>query len=129
MLKPGGIAYVMTQPWYSPHAGHQFRPFHYFPIRVARMLKSPFTNQDLSGDTWASADLYPLTYRKVLRMIENSGLEYIKGLDTHLKLHFMASRPILREFTMMSVAFICRKPDPVAPVRSDLRAKQIDLSL
>lgn len=110
VLKPGGIAYVMTQPWYAPHAGHQFRPFHYFPIRVARVLKKPFTKQDLTGSTWAEVNLYPLTYRKVLRMIEQSGLEYVTGLDTHLKLHFLAGRPILREIAMMSVAFICRKP-------------------
>lgn len=110
VLKPGGIAYVMTQPWYAPHAGHQFRPFHYFPIRVARLLKRPFTKQDLSGDTWAEAHLHPLTFRAVLRMIETSRLEYVTGLDTHLKLHFLARRPILREIGMMSVAFICRKP-------------------
>lgn len=110
VLKPGGTAYVLTQPWYAPHAGHQFRPFHYFPIRVARSLKRPFTKQDLSGDTWAEAYLYPLTYRKVLRMIDSSGLEYVTGLDTHLKLHFLARRKLLREIGMMSVAFICRKP-------------------
>jgi len=115
VLKPGGVAYVMTQPWYAPHAGHQFRLFHYFPIRIARALKNPFTKQDLSGSTWADAHLYPLTYRRVLSLIQNAGLTYVTGLDTHLKLHFLASHPVLREVGMMSVAFICRKPDVGPP--------------
>lgn len=110
VLKPGGICHIMTQPWWNPNAGHQLKPFHIFPFPVAKFLRQLIFRNKIKGNSYADEHLWPSTFRGMRKLIENAGFKYERGLDTHLKLHFMTKIPVLREILVPSVAFISRKP-------------------
>ena len=42
IMKPNGIGYLTSSPWYAPWAGHQLAPFHIFPIKIAYLLTNLF---------------------------------------------------------------------------------------
>jgi SAM-dependent methyltransferase len=112
VLKPGGYLYLMTQPWWNQHPGHQLKPFHILPFPAAKFLRRLFFRNKIPGNSYAEEHLYPNTFSYMLRLIRESGLRYVKGFDTHLKLHFMNRIPVLREIAVPSVAFICKKDAP-----------------
>jgi ubiquinone/menaquinone biosynthesis C-methylase UbiE len=110
VLKPGGVCHIMTQPWWNPNAGHHLKPFHVLPFPIARFLRQLIFRNKINGSSYAQEHLHPATFRRMRKMIEDAGLRYERGLDTHLKLHFMTKIPVLREILVPSVAFISRKP-------------------
>ncbi len=107
VLKPGGLCYVLTQPWWNPNAGHHLKPFHVLPFPLARLLRRLVFGNRIGGKSYADNGLYPVTYRSMLSMIAESGLRYRRGLDVHLKLHFMTRVPLLREVLVPTVGFVC----------------------
>jgi ubiquinone/menaquinone biosynthesis C-methylase UbiE len=110
VLKPGGLCYILTQPWWNPNAGHHLKPFHVLPFSWAKRLRRLFFGTGVRGNSYAEEELHPVTYRSMLRMIRDSGLRYERGLDVHLKLHFMTRIPLLREILVPAVGFVCTKP-------------------
>lgn len=42
VMKPNGIGYLTSSPWYAPWARHQLSSFHIFPIKIAYLLTNLF---------------------------------------------------------------------------------------
>jgi len=39
VAKFGGFCYILIPPWYNPHAGHELKPFHVLPFKLAKFLR------------------------------------------------------------------------------------------
>ncbi len=104
-----GICYILIPPWYTPHAGHNLKPFHIFPFGVAKRLRRLVFGNKIVENSYAEAHLYKITFQRMKRMIEAAGFEILGVKDTHLRLHFMARIPLLRELFIPAAAFIAIK--------------------
>lgn len=118
VLRSNGYAYFLIPPWFSPHAGHSLKPFHYFPFKIAKYLRDLFFKKKckwgdeiLDPQSWEEAMLYPriITFGSTMRLLKEAGFEIIDTLDTHLRLHFLTKIPVINEIFVPSVAFICKK--------------------
>ncbi len=112
VTKPGGFAYILIPPWFNPHAGHGFKPFHYFPFPLAKFLRKTVKRRKVGTRvrSYADAGLYPLTFRGMKKLIQNSGFELAATKDTHFRLHFLTRVWLANEILIPAVAFILRKP-------------------
>ena len=109
VVKTGGICYIMVPPWYSPHGGYCVRPFHILPFKIARFLRQLFFKNKVCANSLAEANLYPITFKKMLGLVSNSGFKILTTKDTHLRLHFLTKIPLIREIAVQSAVFILRK--------------------
>ena len=109
VTKPGGICYITIPPWYNPMAGHGLKPFHYFPFKIAKRLSEITYGKKIDASSWAEKKLFPVTFRKMSRMISASGFSMIDTQDRHLRLHFLTKIPLVREVAVPAVAFILQK--------------------
>ncbi|MGZ4846377.1 MAG: class I SAM-dependent methyltransferase [Halobacteriota archaeon] len=113
VTRRGGLCYVAIPPWYNPFAGHHFRPFHLFPFKIARrltLLCYPHPPQELRAvKSYADYGIFPITVRKLSRMIRASGFRILALRDVHFQLHFLTRIPIIREVAVPNVAFVLRK--------------------
>ena len=111
VLKKDGISQIAIPPWFNPHAGHQIRPFHILPFRLAVYLTRHVTGRDikaLQGRDVKSLEelgLYPITFRRMSKLIEKHGFKIICCNDVLLRNHFLTRIPIIREFLIPTVAF------------------------
>lgn len=106
VTRRGGICYILIPPWYNPHAGHNLKPFHIFPFALAKRLRRLVFGNKIVENSYAEAHLYKITFRRMKRMIETAGFEILGVRDTHLRLHFLAKIPLLRELFIPAAAFI-----------------------
>ncbi len=113
VLKRGGICLINTQPWYSPFAGHQIRPFHMLPVPVAIFLKRMTLSKEAKERSkWGGArsladlNLYPLTMRRVEHIIRDSRFRVLATRDFHTRLHWTTKIPVLREVLTQSVTYL-----------------------
>ena len=107
----GGICYIAFPPWYNPFAGHALRPFHILPFKLAKRLTLFFFSKaplDLSAQSYADCFLFPITVRRMLRMLRKSGLHVVAVKDHHFRLHQLAKIPFVRELMVPTVAFIAQ---------------------
>ena len=111
VMKKNGIGYFVIPPWYNPHAGHGYKPFHIFPYKIAKFLRELFFREKIPFKSYEEYFMFKITFRKMKNMIKKSGFEIVDTLDTHFRLHFMTKIPILREILVPAVAFIVRKPN------------------
>jgi len=109
VTKTGGICYIMIPPWYNPHAGHHLKPFHYLPFKMAKFLRELIFGNKIDANSYEEAGLYPITFRRMLKMISKSGFKILDTKDTHLRLHFLTKIPIIREVAVPAVSFILTK--------------------
>ena len=109
VTKTGGICYIMIPPWYNPHAGHHLKPFHILPFKVAKFLRELIFGNKIDANSYEEAGLYPITFRKMVRMISKSGFKILTTKDTHLRLHFLTKIPGIREVAVPAVSFILTK--------------------
>lgn len=110
VMKKEGIGYFIIPPWYNPHAGHGFKPFHVFPFKIAKFLREFFFREKISYNSFEEYSLYKITFNKMQKMIKKSGFEIVNTLDTHFRMHFVTKIPILKELLVPAVAFIVKKP-------------------
>jgi SAM-dependent methyltransferase len=116
VLKPGGFAYIVTQPWWNPNAGHHLKPFHVLPFPIAKFLRAKIfgtKGMAITGKSYADETLFPSTFRQMRDLINASGLRYVAGIDTHLRLDFLTRIPIARELFVPTVGFVAQKQKPV----------------
>lgn len=109
VVKVGGFCYVTVTPWYNPWAGHGLKPFHYLPFGAAKRLAEAAYGKRIDADSWEEKKLFPVTFRKMLRMISLSGFKIAGTLDTHFRMHFLTRIPVVREVAVPSVVFILTK--------------------
>jgi SAM-dependent methyltransferase len=111
VLKPGGLCYLMTQPWYNPHAGHHLKPFHPLPFKWAKWLVEHTFGaaMEIRGNSYADNWLHGNTFRTMNKKCLKAGFIIDATLDTHFKLHFLTRIPLIREFLVPSVVWILRK--------------------
>ena len=109
VTKTGGICYIMIPPWYNPHAGHSLKPFHIFPFKLAKFLRQLFFRNKINGNSFEEAGLYPITFKRMLKMISTSGFNVVATKDTHFRLHFLTRIPVIREIAVPSAVFILAK--------------------
>lgn len=116
VLKRRGVCLLNTQPWYSPFAGHQIRPFHLLPLQVALALKKLTLAREgrerfaLDGvGSLQELGLYPVTIKKVENMIGKSGFDIAGRRDYHTRLHWATRIPLAREFFTQSITFLLTK--------------------
>lgn len=109
VTKPGGFSYILIPPWYNPHAGHGLKPFHILPFKLAKFLRQLVMREKIVANSYAEAGLYPVTFRRMKKMILVSGFSLLATRDTHFRLHFLTKIPLLREIAVPSVAFILEK--------------------
>lgn len=109
VTKVGGICYILIPPWYNPHAGHSLKPFHIFPFKVAKLLRQFVFRDKISANSFQEANLYPVSFGRMLKLISTTGFKLIATRDTHFRLHFLTRIPIIREIAVPSVAFILVK--------------------
>jgi len=109
VTKTGGICYILIPPWYNPHAGHGLKPFHLLPFKIAKSLRHFFFKKRITANSYAEANLFPITFSRMQNLIAKSGFELLSTKDTHFRLHFLTKIPIIREIAVPSVAFILIK--------------------
>tara|TARA_Y100001970_G_C14184053_1_gene831475 strand:- start:1118 stop:1834 length:717 start_codon:yes stop_codon:yes gene_type:complete len=109
VLKKDGYGYFVIPPWYSFHGGHHLKPFHILPFKMAKFLRNIFFKMKFEENSLEEAMLFKITYRKMSKMILNSGFEIMNTKDTHFRFHFLTKIPLIREFTIPAVAFIVKK--------------------
>lgn len=109
VTKPGGLCYVMIPPWFNPHAGHQLKPFHVLPFRAAKRFRQWVFRTPIEAASLEELGLYPITVRRMLRLIRASGFRCLAVRDTHLRLHLLARLPVLRELLVPAVSFVLTK--------------------
>lgn len=109
VLKDKGTAYVMIPPWYNPLSGQTIKPFQYFPYKIARHLRNSVFRNHIKADSLAELGLWPMTFYKTLKLINQANFRVLKTTDILFKCHFITKTPFLREFLLPSVGFIIRK--------------------
>ena len=108
LTRLSGICYVVIPPWYNPHAGHNLKPFHVLPFRMAKFLRQLLFRTRIDGKSYAEALLYPITFSAMLKLISSSGFKVLATKNTLLRLHALTKIPLLREVLVPSVAFILK---------------------
>lgn len=112
VLKKDGISHIAIPPWFNPHAGHGLRPFHILPFRLAVYLTRHITGRDIKAKSLEELGLYPITFRRMSKLIQKHGFKIICCNDALLRNHFLSSIPIIREFLIPTVSFNVRKITP-----------------
>ena len=110
VTRRGGYAYLAIPPWYNPHAGHQLKPFHYFPFSMAKRLRRLAFRDCVEGSSYEEVGLYRVTFRRMRKLIEQSGFRIVATKDPHFRLHFLTRVPLLREVLVPVAAFVVQKP-------------------
>jgi len=109
VTKSKGMCYIVIPPWYNPHAGHNLKPFHLLPFKMAKFFRQIIFRNKINANSYAEATLYPITFRKMIKMIKESGFIIKETKDTHFRLHILTRIPILREVAVPAVSFILIK--------------------
>ena len=109
VTKPGGIFYIVIPPWYNPHAGHVLKPFHILPFNYAKYLRQLVFGNKINASSLQDMEIYPITYRRMLKLISESGFDVLSTKDTHFRLHFLTKIPVIREIAVPAIAFIVKK--------------------
>jgi SAM-dependent methyltransferase len=119
VTKKGGLCYIAIPPWYNPYAGHALRPFHYLPFATARKLSlllykhtginSVARKIGPGAQSYADVRLFPITFKRMMRMIMQSGFHIRAMRDTHFRLHFLTKIPLIRELLIPLATFIAEK--------------------
>ena len=103
VLSSQGICYLSFPPFYSPVGGHQFKPYHLLGEKLAiRLSGLPVTGYATLAGEWG---LYPLTIRRVRRLIVQAGLT-IQHMSTRYLPVNLASLPVVGEFLTWHVQFL-----------------------
>ena len=108
VLKDTGLLYLMIPPWYNPHAGHQLKPFHILPFKIAKFLKQAFVRHKIEENSVDEMRLYPITFRRMSIMLKQAKFHILDTKDMHFRLHFLTKMPIIREMLVPSVVFIAK---------------------
>jgi len=113
VTRPGGLIYILIPPWFNPHAGHGFKPFHYFSFGVAKYLARVIKGKNTPEDkkTYQDVGLHPITFRGMMNLINQLDCDLIGTKDTHFRLHFMTRIFLANELLVPAVAFIMQKPE------------------
>lgn len=111
VTKKGGVCYIAIPPWYNPYAGHNLKPFHIFPFKLAKWLRQLFFRNKINTNSFEEENLYPITFKKMLKMISLTDFKIITIKDTHFRLHFLTKIPLIREIIVPTIAFILIKDD------------------
>lgn len=111
VVKPGGYCLINTQPWYSPFAGHQLRPFHMLPFSIAKRLSNAVKPSSVDANSLDQMDppLYPITMRRLDALVKASGFDVRGAKDYHFRLHFVTRLPWLREVLTQSISYVLQK--------------------
>ncbi|MFC1717201.1 class I SAM-dependent methyltransferase [Candidatus Poribacteria bacterium] len=109
VLRPGGFCYIVIPPWYNFHAGHGLKPFHILPFKLGRYLRKLCFGNEISADSLDEMNLYPITFRRIAKIIGESEFRIVATRDTHFRLHCLTRIPVVREIMVPAVAFIVRK--------------------
>jgi len=109
VTKVGGICYILIPPWYNPHAGHKLKPFHILPFKLAKCLRQLFFRNKIIANSYEEASLYPITFKRMSKMISLSDFKVLVTRDTHFRLHFLTKIPVIKEIMVPAVAFILKK--------------------
>lgn len=109
VTRPGGVCYIMIPPWYNPHAGHAFRPFHVLGFKTARFLARRLYRKKIEENSFAERNLYGITFSRMAKMIRASGFEIAASKDVHFRMHFLTRIPLIREIAVAAVGFILIK--------------------
>lgn len=110
VLKPGGMGYLTSSPWFAPWAGHQLAPFHYLPIKTACLLANLVYGTKYHYNSYAEADLYYLSFDGFRKMLREAGFEVKYVEDPLTRLDFLARIPIFRELLIQHMAFVVQRP-------------------
>lgn len=110
ILKPDGICYLSTIPWYCPLAGHGFKPFHLLGYRLAVKLSKIFygKNAENSKTSFNDWGLYPITLREIKKLVRRNNLK-ILGMTSRWIPVNIAKVPYLNEIFAGHVEFILQK--------------------
>ena len=76
---------------------------------MAKFLRELIFGNKIDANSYEEAGLYPITFRRMLKMISKSGFKILDTKDTHLRLHFLTKIPIIREVAVPAVSFILTK--------------------
>ena len=109
VLKKDRICRIAIPPWFNPHAGHQIKPFHMLPFRLAVYLSRHILGSDVKAKSLKDLKLYPITFRHMSNLLKKHGFKIINSHDVLLRNHFLTRIPFVREFMIPSVAFNVRK--------------------
>jgi len=109
VTKKNGFGYIMIPPWYNPHAGHALKPFHILPFKVAKFLRTTLFGTNINARSLKELNLYPITFKRMEKMISSAHFKIAATRDTHLRFHLVTKIPLLREIMVPAVAFILIK--------------------
>jgi len=109
VLKKDGISQIVIPPWFNPHAGHQIKPFHMLPFRLAVYLTRHIMRFNVKAKSLKELELYPVTFHHMSNILKKHGFKIINCHDVLLRNHFLTRIPIMREFMIPSVAFNVHK--------------------
>ena len=111
-LKDGGKLYLSFPPFYSFVGGHQLKPFHYFPERIAIWIGKKLGRIDNSvtgyNNLWKSWGLYKRHIFSIKRALKRNRFVIIKQKVRFSLVNFSVV-PILGELLTWHVEFYCKK--------------------
>ena len=108
ILSPQGMLILTFPPFYTPHGGHVFKPFHYFGERLACRLTKWFKGHDAQSyeKAYGSWGLFVLSLRTVERLLVRTGFVTKKEWVRFSPINF-TKVPLLREFLSWQGHFVC----------------------
>lgn len=106
VLISDGFAYLSFPPFYTPVGGHQFKPYHLLGERWALRLSRQ--GVDSYATCFDDFGLYPLTIRRVRKLIAETGLT-IRHQSTRFLPVDVSRIPGLGEFLTWHVQFLLCK--------------------
>ncbi len=108
-LKKDGVCYLSFPPFYSPVGGHQFKPFHYLPEKIAAWLSRKINKTRSYRYNDEYGRLYKLRIYNVKKLILENNLR-IENISTRFFPFNLAKIPLLNEFLTWNIEFILKKP-------------------
>ncbi len=110
-LKTNGSLYLGFPPFFSIGGGHQLKPFHYLPEKLAVWLgkKNKRIGNKVTGykDLFGSWGLYKTSISKIKRLLKENNFRIIKCKTRFLPIN-TANIPILGEFLTWHAEFYCK---------------------
>lgn len=111
-LKPGGLLYLSFPPFYSIGGGHQLKPLHYLPEKMAIGIGKKWNRigKKVTGyhDMWGTWGLYKRDINQVKTLLQKHQFEIIKVKPRYFRFN-TAVIPIFKNLLTWHAEFYCRK--------------------
>lgn len=112
-IKKDGFLYISFPPFYSLAGGHQLKPFHYLPKKIAiwivKKLKRIDQRVNSYENLFVTYGLYKISIIDIKKLLENNNFNIIKYKTRYFNLLNTTKIPLLNNFLTWHAEFYCIK--------------------